>query len=455
MLVIISDLHLGDGTTAASITPVAFELFASRLNEAAYFASFRKDGSYRPIESIDLVLMGDILDPLHSTLWLDTQPDDPNYVRPWTDSTSPDYAAKLGQVTRAIMDENEQSLNTLRQLASGEAVTILPANRKHKPNLNTRKRVPVKVNLHYMIGNHDWYYHLPVAGIDPIRQEMIETMGLSNAKSAFPYELKENPALQEIFDQHKVFGRHGDCYDKFNYDQEKGRDHSALGDVLGMEVFNRYPLAVQKRLGDEVPPALVDSLRLLVNVRPALAAPLWISGQLKRYAGSNALEGKLKKIWDDLCDEFLQLDVVRQADKAFKFDIVDVLEMVVKISRHTSFDTINDLVAWTREKIWEDDLSYTDHALKEPAFLNETARYIVYGHTHHHEIVSLDADGTPPDLDSQVYFNSGTWHSYYDLAIKNPLEQKFLSYQVLTYLTFYKDDEHEGRDFDAWSGTYM
>jgi hypothetical protein len=67
MLVIISDVHLGDGTTAASISPVAFDLFASRLSEAAYFASIRKDGSYRPIESIDLVLMGDILDPLHST----------------------------------------------------------------------------------------------------------------------------------------------------------------------------------------------------------------------------------------------------------------------------------------------------------------------------------------------------------------------------------------------------
>jgi hypothetical protein len=58
----------------------------------------------------------------------------------------------------------------------------------------------------------------------------------------------------------------------------------------------------------------------------------------------------------------------------------------------------------------------------------------------------------PPYPESQVYLNSGTWHSYYDLAIKNPLEQKFLPYQALTYLTFYKDDEREGRNFEAWSG---
>ena len=57
MLVVISDLHLGDGSTASSIPANAFHLFANRLRETAYFASFRKDGTYRPIESLDLLLM--------------------------------------------------------------------------------------------------------------------------------------------------------------------------------------------------------------------------------------------------------------------------------------------------------------------------------------------------------------------------------------------------------------
>jgi hypothetical protein len=455
MLVIISDVHLGDGTTAASISPVAFELFASRLNEAAYFASFRRDGTYRPIENIDLVLMGDILDPLHSTRWLSSHTGDPARVLPWTDTASSGYVEKLREVTRAILDENQGTVEILRQLASGEAVKVRPANWRRGPHLNTRVRMPVKVNIYYMVGNHDWYYHLPAKRFDPVRSEIITAMGLRNSASPFPYQPEESPQVHEIFNQHKVYGRHGDFYDSFNFSREKGRDHSTLGDALTMEVFNRYPLAVQERFGDGIPPALVDSLRRLVNVRPVLAAPLWISGQLKRHAGSAALESELKRVWDDLCDEFLQLSIVRQADKAFKLDIVDALELVVKISRRASFNTINDLVIWIREKIWRDQLSFADHALKEPAFLDGSARYIVYGHTHHHEIVSLDAEGRPPYPESQVYLNSGTWHSYYDLAIKNPLEQKFLPYQALTYLTFYKDDERGGRNFDAWSGTYM
>jgi len=89
------------------------------LQEMAYFASWRKDGTYRPIENIDIVLMGDILDPLHSTLWLDTVQGDPNYVRPWTDSTKPAYATKLQQVTQAILDENRESLETLKSLSGG------------------------------------------------------------------------------------------------------------------------------------------------------------------------------------------------------------------------------------------------------------------------------------------------------------------------------------------------
>jgi len=277
---------------------------------------------------------------------------------------------------------------------------------------------------------------------------------LSNPNSSFPYELGELPLLKDIFNQYKVYGRHGDYYDKFNCDREKGRDHSALGDVFTMEVLNRFPIEVQRRYGDELPDGIVDSLRRLTNIRPVLATPLWISGQIKNYARSAALENDLKKVWDDICDEFLQINFVREADKAFQFDIVDAMELIVKISRRASFNTINELVIWINDKLGGGEQSFANHALREPAFLNDTARYIVYGHTHHHEIIPLDEDTKTPHTESQIYFNSGTWHSYYALAIKNPMEQKFVPYQALTYLMFYKGDERNGLHFETWSGAY-
>src|SRR5512146_3091352 len=98
MLVIVSDLHLGDGTTAASMPASAFHLFARRLRESVHFASLREDGKFHPIDSLDVILMGDILDPLHSTLWLKSMPGDPDYVRPWSDPANPNFAPKLLEV---------------------------------------------------------------------------------------------------------------------------------------------------------------------------------------------------------------------------------------------------------------------------------------------------------------------------------------------------------------------
>ncbi len=87
MFIVISDLHLVDGTCGKPISASAFRLFAARLNELAFNASWRADKRYRPLDGIDILLLGDILDPLHSTLWLDKSPGESGYVRPGQTST--------------------------------------------------------------------------------------------------------------------------------------------------------------------------------------------------------------------------------------------------------------------------------------------------------------------------------------------------------------------------------
>ena len=454
MLVVVSDLHLGDGTTANSISANAFQLFANRLSEGAYLASFRSDGRYQPLEQIDLVMLGDVLDPIHSTRWLDLPLGATNYVRPWTDSKNPLFAQKLAETTQAILDHNRESFDVLKQSAAGELIVLPPATAVGRPDRASREYLPIKLNIHYLVGNHDWYYHLKGPAFDEIRRNIIQSLGLRNADQPFPYELEEHPALLDTMQRYGVFGRHGDSFDKFNFNIEKGRDHATLGDIFTMAVCNRYPLEVARRYGDQLPPGIIDSLRRITNIRPTLATPLWISGQIRLHAGNRSLEKDLKRVWDDLCDEFLQLDVVREEDKAFQFDMVDALQMVTKISRHASFNTINDVVKWVHSKLWESEHSFAEHALQEPAFVNNDAQYIIYGHTHHHEIIALDSDGDLASQKNQLYFNSGTWHAYFDLAVKDPNEQKFIPYQTLTYLNFYKDDERKGMRFETWSGAY-
>ena len=62
MLVIISDLHLTDGSSGETIRAGAFRVFRESIRNMAYDASWRSDGTYKPIEEMHLVLLGDILD---------------------------------------------------------------------------------------------------------------------------------------------------------------------------------------------------------------------------------------------------------------------------------------------------------------------------------------------------------------------------------------------------------
>ncbi len=168
MLVVISDLHLGDGTTAESIPASAFYLFAKRLRQDAHFASLR-NGKYRPIEELDVILMGDILDPLHSTKWLFpapdnatyiqangeslariTEPGEKDYIRPWSDTKDPKFAAKLLEVTRSILDYNKEAMEVLRKLANGELIgfELRGCQRRTRPHESGKDSPQSPFSLH-------------------------------------------------------------------------------------------------------------------------------------------------------------------------------------------------------------------------------------------------------------------------------------------------------------------
>ena len=454
MLIIVSDIHLMDGTCGKSISASAFRLFSDRLQELAMNASWREDGTYHPIQEIDILMMGDILDPLHSSLWLETQPDGPGYVRPWTDSSAPEYAAILNRITQAILQRNAEAVGVLRGLAGEAGLSLPPATSSGQPDMGAGRREPVSVRLHYMVGNHDWYYHLPGPAFEATRQEIVAAFGLSNPPGPFPHELSESQELLALLAGYGVYAQHGDLYDAFNYSKEKGRNFSTLGDAFAVEIINRFPLEVERRLKADLPPGSLENLHDLVNVRPVMATPLWIGSQLRQNAIGQVEQQKLKNLWNEICDDFLALPFVNEHNKPFKWDVVDDLKMAIRITDRFSFKTIDEIVVWARKLFNPEGMTFASHALKEPAFLDHSARFIVYGHTHHYEIVPLDSFPNMPRPTNQMYINSGTWHTYFDLAINQPEEQKFIPCQVLTYLAFFKDDEHLGRCFETWSGSF-
>ncbi len=443
MLVIISDLHLTDGTSGSTISPGAFELLRERLADLARSASKRRDGSYRPVDRVDLVLLGDVIDVVRSTQWLGGQ------KRPWDDTKNAALFETVSQITGDILRVNEPSFSHFRQLAN-QGIALPPATREGKAAAGQLEPVPVKI--HYMVGNHDWFFHLPGENYNRLRRQLVAHMGLTTyADAPFPHEAWESNELVQVMRKHKVFARHGDVYDPFNY--EGDRDASSLGDVIVVELLNRFGRQVSEQLADELPASALRGLREIDNIRPLLLIPVWIDGLLERSCPHPSLRKEVKRIWDELADEFLDHPFVRRRDTWCPVDIVDGLQKALKFSRRLSVGWASWIAMWMAELRGAKTGSFFEHALTEQDFRNRRARHIVYGHTHRAEVVPLDASHADGFVLHQAYFNAGTWRRVYEQTRFAPREHEFISADTMSYLAFFKDDERSGRPYETWTGT--
>ncbi len=445
MLVIISDLHLTDGTNGASLPAGAFQIFAERLCDLAVAASHRTDGSYRPIERIDLLLLGDVLDCIRSTHWMESG------VRPWNDPHTPEFFNAITRITTDILRENATSMGILRSLALESGVRAPPGTQAGAADYSAEP-VPVPLRTFYLVGNHDWFYHLPGPHYDRLRTVLVERLGLSNrTDQPFPHDPAEVEPILETMRRHKILARHGDIYDPFNFEED--RNSSSLGDAIVIELVSRFAAEVERDLGADLPEATLAGLREVDNIRPSLLAPVWIDGLLERTCPFPAERKKVKAIWDRLTDRFLALDFVRTRDTWSPVDLVDGLARVLKFSKRLNTGWASAILGWLHNMRGPGDGSYHRHALAEQDFRNRRAKHIVYGHTHFAESVPLDASYAEGYVLNQVYFNAGTWRRVYRQTQLAPSEHEFIAADNMTYLAFFQGDERSGRPYETWSGT--
>jgi UDP-2,3-diacylglucosamine pyrophosphatase LpxH len=447
MLVIISDLHLTDGTSGETIKSGAFKTFQERLRDLAYDASWRSDDEYRPLEGIDLVLLGDILDVIRSTRWFNA----PSDVRPWGRQDDPRFSEMVTQITKEIIANNKDSLAALKSLHDPIAMNIPPATPEGRValvsrDLNARERVSVPVRIHYLVGNHDWFYHLEGAAFDEIRKLIVEARGLENSASApFPHDPAESPLLQKLYREHSVFARHGDIFDSSNFEQN--RDASSMGDAIVIELLDRFGVEVRNRLRGQLPDECESGLKEIDNVRPLSIIPIWVDGLISRTC-TPELAHEIKQIWNEVVYQFLAIDFVRSRP----FASSALLKLGFEISSEVPLAGLSDVAAWFTAKFGGHAASFYPYALHEAAFTQEWVKFIVYGHTHHYEIVPLQSLQQGNRSVDQIYINSGTWRPVHELAQFHPGQKHFVGYHVMTFLSFFKNNERKGRAFESWSG---
>ena len=412
MLVFISDIHLTDGTSGETINSGAFEKFVLYLEDMADTAQAKE---------LEIVLLGDIFDIIRSDYWLRSG------IRPWSGADEKDGKGKgLKDYTREIV----------RRICRN------PTNKASMEHLKgfkeKREARGVPVRFTYIVGNHDWLINrYPEA-----RMKMARFLGTDD-----PNQYRSTPFLTEGFwGGCKVFARHGDIYDPFNFDGN--RDLSSLGDAIVIDLINRFPRAVENEIGVATDPRLISQLKEIDNVRPLIDIPLWIQSACRRARSVETGE-RVKEVWNDLVDDFLKIDFVREHDRPWRMDVVDALEWGLRISKHLSFRDIANLPLRKFQRT-EDD--YMDKAFHEEHIRRNEAEFVLYGHTHRYRIQPLDLVPMTGETMEKTYFNTGTWRKIHVRTAYDVESQEFLSWHVITFIAFYLDDERGDRRFEVWNG---
>ncbi|MBI1852307.1 MAG: metallophosphoesterase [Planctomycetes bacterium] len=453
MLVIISDLHITDETTAINVHPSAFQMLAAEIRSVVTNAE-------KNVRDVHVVLLGDIFDLVRTAYW------NANQVA----LTSRPWGGKLDETTAmnpdpAVEGQFQAILSRILKTSSATALHDLLAD---LPNGNGQTR-----HVTYVIGNHDRVLN-NFKSLKTQVEAWFPQVQFTNQLSANDYhvlachghEWDENchgwEFSQRVLEAKPPFGRFApDAYRVM-----------AIGEVVTAELLSGFIHGVEKRLTPMGPKekSLLRNLKDVNNVRPMTEVFRWLAwitrGEAPKYikvireslldALDGTLECTLAKKWDDMKpDLVVSGDLTDYLDKARSVVrnspsldglgklISDVEKIVVAVKTRLGVSTLDSLAEGALHDFEGQNVPGVDYG---------KVQYIVYGHTHE---ARHDVRRALPDGRLQMYINTGTFLPFVDQSLDGT---SFWEAYRMTYVTFFKDDEDTknrqgtGPTMDLWNG---
>lgn len=135
MLVCSANWLLPDGSLTRPVAGAEVAAFLRDIAVLAGRAGFRRDGSYRPIERVDFVFAGDMLDLLSSDRWSED-------VRPWDGTRA--SAEVTTMIAADCLRRGRRAMAALRRLQR-RGISVPMATPRRRPCERRRCRVPVRM----------------------------------------------------------------------------------------------------------------------------------------------------------------------------------------------------------------------------------------------------------------------------------------------------------------------
>lgn len=363
MIVFVSDLHLEDSVERATVD-------TARL--LRHLTSIAEDAHRQKVNSLTIVLLGDIFDLLRSKLWFRDK------VRPWERCESK-HVDTVTEIVERVIAANGTFFQGLRTLVSKFGKDF--------------------VKLLYIPGNHD----------RPINTEM-GARGRDLLLRQLPLPTVSNGLFPEqlLEEEHELLALHGHEWDSLNrYSPEL----AAIGDAIVIEIIMRLPLLVSEKLGISDTHPDLDFLYELDNVHPHSPGVIsqWLDSRLPHVRKTHPdIESAIQKSLEDIISEIERL----KGEVEFESFVVAErrLGMLIRAVRWVTTKLKYKRTLRLFPEI-EEANPYPEFALHELKYARETEgnhRYVICGHTHYPVIVPLDP-GEPAPHPARMYINTGTW----------------------------------------------
>jgi UDP-2,3-diacylglucosamine pyrophosphatase LpxH len=445
MLVIVSDLHLSDGSTANNFNPEAFGILAGEIRTMA---------QQRGAQEVELVLLGDVFDLVRTDYW---HVNVPAGERPWGGRpdrvTAMNPAPAIEKQYGAVLERIIRTDAAHPRYGFGRFLNDLVAH-------FTEQGKPFHV--HYVIGNHDRVLHN-----FPSMQRQIGAAYPAIGSFAAAY----------VSEAYATVARHGHEWDTncHGYDFQRqvlkpakkaGRFDAeayrvqAIGEVVTAELMSGLVHHARVAGGDS---QLIARLKDVNNLRPVLDVFEWLdwfggarTGEQQRVlhaALAASLDGVLNcsfaRLWDKL-----------KTDIIVSGDLVDRLALARSVLLGGNFGEFRrkagalELLQKAFSVLSQGD-PFRDGAKSEyeakdglPAW----TQHVVYGHTHRarRDYFSGQVDGHV-----RMYVNSGT---FLPLISRVADGRGFATELQMTMVFAYaeaedSDTKRGGPSLDIWNGT--
>jgi UDP-2,3-diacylglucosamine pyrophosphatase LpxH len=442
MIVVLSDLHF----TEAQSTRVGGFHYNRNIPQDAFLGFFSEINNFamaNGIQSVDIVLAGDILEINRSGIWFD------GHDRPYIDCQD----VHPGSSTEATILKIIEAIN--REDYVNETLALF----RH---LNDQFFIPVR--LHYLLGNHDRLINATPA----IRAKVRELFGLNQDESPFKRHL--------IFYQQngKPFCliRHGHIYDSVNFSLKIDEmdviptefpddvyDYACLGDITSVEFGAGLPYIFRETYGeaeilnDKHLSALYQRLIEFDDVRPtqALLSFIFSTPGVKKRKTWMLMKPCFVKIFQglqhnhQLRKEIKELSVFPFWKKLLLIGILNSGGLI----RFIPYSTVKRFIKMTSKQIKRK--SQVKYVKREALLsdINSGLKCVISGHTHSPEVTLISAKHG----EDRFYINTGTWRNMI-LATKN--FKRFSRLKSMTKLMIFQPDEYNDQSKGyEWSFHYL